>query len=744
MRRCLLQLRPVLCCWAVLLSTVSACVRAPLPDPRLNPQPEPADLLSSPEAFSLPMALSAESSSPPTEAVRSGDQLLEDGFQAPGAPPLPELPEADRPFSERGLEFGIIPEAQWADRAPGQGPRPLRPPSEAGRDVPGLAFPAQRSTDPLGPLNPPTTPASADGTELPPESWPVPARIAQAWRTYYDASPAAALPQFALLLEQAPERADVHLGLGRCLLARGELDAAYERLEDARRLAQESDPEPEFYLGLVAYQRGHFREAAARWTGLVARLDRLPPGPLHRDHAWLLARARLALGDRTGGEDAFRRALALGGEQADGTLNPPPLELEYLPDGRLPGGDFLPVAQRGSRTLSPALLLELEGAIWRLAGSSVLLERLTHPPPGWQDSAPVPVPGGSGPAGEPTPGMLIFLARDPEGRTFLMQQALRPSPGGAASASGQGGAGGLELPPRQRLLPEPVEPVRPALSPDRTLVAFVRLTPVGEEGQREPRLFLLRRSALDLLPVAWPALPVGEPAFSALGELIFPVQEGDAWHLVRLMPGALEGESLPDFPLVRLGAPQTEGPPSTSSPYQRLHDPARAPLTARSKPRPAPAPPLQVQEPWSPSDSARGSLPPDPPASATPAATSSTEQPPAAPPAPGSSAPQLEGDVRSPATALAPEVRRLYFVRSTGARRTVRLYDAQDRIERLISPEALDCHAPSVTADGRQVAFVCRSGSRQEVYLWNPQTERAERAFGMSLRTGEAVIFERP
>lgn len=650
----------------------------------------------------------------------------------------PGMPEPEGPLTSEGLSFQSMPEAAEAQEP--RRPSTSTPPSSGYSTL----FTAPELETPI-PIGPPQTgrmePSPSTESAVAPEEAPIAWQVAAAWRQFYDEGPQTALLPFLELVSEAPHRSDVHLGLGLCLLAREELDAAYEQFELAYDLASglanqsmaslglASDSEqalPLFYLGAVAYQRGHFREAVSRWEALQPLLDRMPTAPLHRDQAWLLGRAWLELGDPQKGEHHFRRALAQGGQGEGGRLNPPDPALERTVEGLLPGGTFMPVGGRRAFGLDAGLVFAAEGALWTMKGDSWLRERVTWPPPGWYDGFPVPEPGGK---------RLLFLSRDPQGRHFLTLQ----------EADGQ----------RQQLLDRPIAPVLPAWSSDRSLVAFVALE--GEPVM--PRLFLFRLSTRDVTPVALTGTAIMDPTFTPLNHLILSLEEAGAFRLFEWSPGASSAVPLPVYPLERTAAEVRAEQEAARRPATPVLGPSMARATERRRPLAAP---MKVQEPWIGEKSAELAAPKAASEAAqtleTPdTGTTSRETPPKAPtkaksssqpPASGvvEAAGQDDGTVGHHGDARQPvyvrEGKRVYTGQSGALRRILLQVDAR-QVERPISPATLDCHSPAVQPGGRALAFVCRDGTQQWLYGVRFYDDSSADSDGSSTPAGGNVRIER-
>lgn len=553
-------------------------------------------------------------------------------------------------------------------------------------------------------------------------SLPLAPQVAALWRIYYDEGAASALPHFLALQQAHPERADLQLGTGLCLLQRDELETAGEHFDRAMQL-EPLNPTHGFYRAVVAYQLGQFREALTRFEALDPLLQLQPLGTLHRDQRWLMGRTWLALGERERAEQAFVEAFARGAELPTGQLQPPAFPLEWTRDGLLPGASFAPVGGRTERALGAGLLLETEGSIWQLEGRARLRERLTWNPPGWQDLAPT---------WDPLSQRLAFLSVDQAGRYALMLQGL----------DGQ----------RQRLLSEPVAPVRPAFSRDGTLLAYVAF----EGNPPQPRPFLLRLSTGDRVSVPWPEGAVAELAFSPLNRLVLSAEDHNGiYRLAEVELGASTGRWLEVFP------PQRSEPSQAEAGRGRVPEkfqPVSLPVRRRTKS------PLRVREPW---DSRSTVLEPPPPpgeertlesevrqkqlltpearkalvAEALAAqklearpvmrmgAASSAEKPVSSSPTP-----PIEqendlsmGDVRAPSFSARPESARLAFVRQEGGRRVVYLRDAELRREQRLSPVGLDCFAPAMRPDELEVAFICRGQGQDGLYVHSRLSAQTER-----------------
>lgn len=659
------------------------------------------------------------------------EQSLEESFAIPSGLMSEQLADSGLVSApdEQALRFPDPEPTRWgpmpeAEEASGR-LKPLLPSTAPTEEALPPALP--RTESPSLPSYDPVLSASTSAASEPALPVPLAPLIAALWRTYYDEGPAAALPHFLSMLSSHPERADLHLGVGLCLWQRDELEQAALHFDRAAML-EPANPTHGFYRAVVAYQVGHFREALARFETLDSLLEQQPLSTLHRDQRWLMGRSWLALGDRTRAEQAFQEAFARGAELPNFQLQPPTFPLEWTRDGLLPGASFEPVGGRSALDLGAGLLLETGGSIWLLEGRARLRERLTWNPPGWQDLAPT---------WDPNTQRLAFLSRDQEGRHALMIQG----------PDGQ----------RQRLLSEPVAPVRPTFSRDGTLLAYVAF--VGEPAQ--PRAFLLRLSTGDKLPVLWPDGAVAELAFSPLNRLVLSVEDPRGiYRLAEVELGASQGVWLEPFPPQRTEkALEQAGMGRVPEPLQNVRLPTRRPS----------APPQRVREPW---DSRPSVLePPPPPGEARslesqvqekramsleerkklvaqlmveqnlaprpvlrmgkggsePAAEArgnAGERSPtdvssagtASAPAGGSSsvsqvadeASMRMGETRAPAFSARPESTRLVFVRQEGGRRVVYQRDAALRQEQRLSPVGLDCFAPTVRPDDLEVAFVCR------------------------------------
>lgn len=666
-----------------------------------TPRPDPLEQ-SLEESFAIPSGLMSE-------------QLADSGLV-----PAPDEQVLRFPDPEP-TRWGPMPEAEEASGRL----KPLLPSSVSGEEP--LQPALSHAEPPPRPSHEPVLPDSTSTASDPALPVPVAPLIAALWRTYYDEGAAAALPLFLSMLSIHPERADLHLGVGLCLLQRDELEEAASHFDRAAML-EPSNPTHGFYRAVVAYQQAHFREALAHFEALDSLLAPQPLSPLHRDQRWLMGRSWLALGNRERAEQAFQEAFARGAELPNFQLQPPAFPLEWTRDGLLPGASFEPVGGRSGLDLGAGLLLETGGSIWLLEGRARLRERLTWNPPGWQDLAPT---------WDPTAERLAFLSRDQEGRHALMIQGV----------DGQ----------RQRLLSEPVAPVRPAFSRDGTLLAYVAF--VGEPAQ--PRAFVLRLSTGDKLPVSWPEGAVAELAFSPLNRLVLSAEDSRGlYRLAEVELGASVGRWLEPFPPQR-----TEKNPDEAG-FGRVPESLQSVRLPTKRPT---APPQRVREPW---DSRPSVLePPPPPGEArslesqaqekramsleerkklvaqlmveqnlaprpvlrvgtegsapaggaggnsgvsAPSAASSAG---AASITPGvnspvtletNEAPIRTGDARAPAFSARPESTRLVFVRQEGGRRVIYQRDEALRQEQRLSPVGLDCFAPTVKPDDLEVAFVCR------------------------------------
>ncbi len=410
-----------------------------------------------------------------------------------------------------------------------------------GSDLDGEPKDTPRSTEPLPAPEPDrgASPAQGPGTAASPQE--VAKLIASAWRTFYDESPEAALPLFRTATNRAPNRADAHFGVGRCLLSAGDPDQA--RAAFARAAVLDPDRlEYRFYVGISWYQEEAFDQALEVWESVLSG----PNGPgdrrLLRDTAWLMGRANLALGRLSRACACFEQATTLYGLPGEGPQGHPEPELERTARGTLPGDRFEPLTGRPPLPSGQRIVFASAGCIWAIRGSLCLRERLTTPPPGWEDGFPAQRPGD---------GRLAFVTRDPGGTFWLMR----------LDGERQ----------RTRLVPDPVLPVRPSWTWNGDRLAFCRL----EGDPPRPSVAILTVETGQVTDLAWPEGPTTGPSFGP----------GNDLALVAWRDGA---------PLIAL---YTLGSDSGRYGHRLIPGQRRAPVDPVPTPRP-PSPPLRLAEPW--------------------------------------------------------------------------------------------------------------------------------------------------
>lgn len=693
-----------------------------------------------PEAFPIP-------AEPDLDTALSSEQVLKTGGTAPRpdeAMPDETLPSTESALDDLGLKWDPIPEMVEAQGAR----RPATPAAEAPArgyaslfgDVAPDAGPVSAAPDDLlssGAVSEPARPDPTGAAAAASQAASVSSRLAAAWRSYYDESPASARALFEALAAEEPARADIQLGLGQCLLYANELESAQKRFALASLLAPQ-DVSTRFYEGVMAYQTEQFEVALNIWQPLSQALATRPTSQLHHDVAWLSARALLGLQRRGEAETAFRQALSCESGSTRMPMPPDPV-LEWPVSGKLPGANLQPVWGRQPVDLGPGLIFSASGVLWRLSDRSILRERLSYPPEGWLDEAGVPDPRGR---------RLLVLSRSPQGEHFLFLQ----------DPDGQ----------RELLLASPVQAIVPAWSPDGTLIALVM-----DGGEpRLPRLYLYRLSTRDLEPVFWPEGPVRDPVFATDGQLVLAVQLKTGTRLFRWALGDPRGEALPlravtARPGEDISSDGLNSKPSAQEdPQADAQESSRAMVPARRSP-PPPRAPVHMREPWqasSPessatwrqaveareldqpstqrpeggaglkSDGRRDGERPVQDAAARKRVLLRGSKTPVLPTEQDALAPRpLFGDRLQPTVAPSSDGLRLAYVVAIGALRQVVLHEPNAENELRVSPRELDCHSPRFDHSGQRLSFLCREGELQRLFVYDRRSGNPERVFGEAL-----------
>ncbi len=610
--------------------------------------------------------------------------------------------------------------------------------------LPGLApgLPTLLREHESTPLPEPPPPPAIPATPSPPHGTPLTTaeRLAEAWRRYYDDDVNAALAAFLDLSRDAPHRGDAWLGLGLAHLSRGELGDAEDAFEGGLSVSPR-DPALLFYRGVVPYQREAYAEALAWWTKVAPLIDERLPGPLPRDHAWLSARAHLALGHTDEGYRLFRRALQRGGEDEHHHLHPPPVLLERLADGRLPAGRVHPVGGWTHDKLERDLLFSQGRAIWRLEAEAPIRVRISDPPYLHVDRFPVP---------SPTRGdTLAFLSLGPKGHNRLILQE-----GTKRRILAQG-----------RLLP-----TAPAFSPDGNLIAYVDV--VGNPAKAGIRIVHVATG--DIESLAWPAEDVEAIAFTPDGRLIAARRgRGPLPLSLHALGGEDEGRDLIPYPSRKeaedraLDARRRPGERDADDPGGHPSPPAvRKRLAALRRARQPKRPPMIVKEPWldavdaivgQPGQdtaidegerNARGSKSSGPSHPRTPTndaadTASSTARPP------------LErlkdklskryGVLSDPAPHPRLGIKRLLFSKARGGRRRIWLRDEDEHLERPLTPEGIDCRSARWSPSGKTILVVCTESGEADgsrIHVIGPDDRPAGGWSERAWRRG--VVMEEP
>ncbi len=503
------------------------------------------------------------------------------------------------------------------------------------------------------------------------------AQVAAAWRAFYDTSPNAALPLFRALTGTAPRRADVHFGLGRCLLALGDTNQARLEFEQAAELDL-SRTAYRFYLGAAWYQQEEFATAIETWKGIESVAGGGATPAMLRDMNWLMGRAYLATGKIDQADRCFKAAMTRLDAFRAGQLVRPSPELERTGRGTLPGAKWEPLPGRLALPRGQRIAFASRGAIWAITGETCLRERLTSPPAGWHDSRPAQRPGD---------GRLAFITTDPKGVHWLM----------------------LEDTPAQRslALPDPVLPVQPSWSARGDTLAFCKL----DGDPPRPHVTFLDIDSGRIQVLDWPGGPSTDPAFGPGETMAFSAQHDGVPALATYDRASGRGQFIQLFLAARPAG--TAGEP---------HDARSFSLTGRGGgPYREAATPLRVQEPWDGAPPASGTAREfEKQASAGTMASAGGTCCIDSAAAPAGPAGQVSSE--SPHFTFQPAMSptnggTVAFAERQRAQRRVYLLDTSGRVAVPLSPEAKDCFSPAFSPDGTALIYVCLDAGIERPYV---------------------------
>ena len=391
---------------------------------------------------------------------------------------------------------------------------------------------------------------------IPGEDVPVSARVAWAWDAFFDGRLADAEEVFRQVSVKEPERADAAFGLGRCYLAEGEREQARQSLEWASELSP-LWPDPLFYLGVLRYQEGDMRGAAAVFSDVERLLEGKPPGALEQDFAWITGRTWLALGDRSEGAAWMARAMAIT-EQGRFPRGPG-VALERDIHGRLPAEEYAPLAERAPLDLGPGLVFVSRGQVWHVQGQEAIKFRLMETPPD---------------------ARVLKVAVGPGGQLALVERQ--------AGRAGQLGVVWVEGGERRKVAGLPAAPLPPVFEATGNL-RVVGDSPAGSVLYRVHHADL----ALERLPLPEGITRVAE-VVDLRGRLLMAAERQGGTRLL-----LVEGDGSISRPTML---------PAQADPWRGTASEvkARTPLTLLTpEEAPTPPPPMSLADPWTPGSGAR-------------------------------------------------------------------------------------------------------------------------------------------